>query len=96
MFYNIKIKRVSLKKNYKKEKKMTTLATYSKGDKLKVLKLHTSGDLKRRLISFGVMKDAEIEVLGYSTTKSTIEIKVSKMRIALRAEEAQKIEVIQL
>ncbi len=75
---------------------MNTLSKCRKGDRLKVIKLHTSGDLKQRLISFGVMKDSDIEVLEYSPTKSTIEIKVGKMRIALRAKEADTIEVEKL
>jgi ferrous iron transport protein A len=72
---------------------MKTLLSCQKGDKLKILKLHTTGDLRQRLISFGLIKGAKIEILGYSTNKSTIEIKVSKMTIALRSSEADKIEV---
>jgi ferrous iron transport protein A len=72
---------------------MNKLSTSLKGEKLKVLKLNTSGDLKQRLISFGIMKGAFIEVLEHAPRKKTIEIKVGKMRIALRAEEAELIEV---
>ena len=75
---------------------MNTLLSYQKNDKLKILKLHTTGDLRQRLISFGIIKGAKVEILGYSTNKSTIEIKVSKMTIALRASEADKIEVEKL
>jgi ferrous iron transport protein A len=39
------------------------------------------------------MKDAELEVLEYAPAKSTIEVKVGKTRIALRAKEAELIEV---
>ena len=62
-------------------------------DLLEVVKLHTQGVLKQRLISFGVIKGTVISLLGYSPTKSTIEIKVGKMNIALRKEEAKAIEV---
>ncbi|MEA1955588.1 MAG: FeoA family protein [Campylobacterota bacterium] len=72
---------------------MNTSLTYQKGDKLKIVKLHTTGDLRQRLISFGIIKGTQVEVLGYSTNKSTIEIKVAKMTIALRSGEAEKIEV---
>ena len=75
---------------------MQTLLSYYKGDKLKIVKLHTAGDLRQRLISFGVIKEAQVEILGYSANKSTIEIKVSKMTIALRASEANKIEVVKI
>lgn len=58
-----------------------------------MVKLHASGPLKQRLLSFGMMKGVGLELLEYSATKSTVEIKVGKMRIALRKEEAELIEV---
>ena len=72
---------------------MKTLKDCHKTCKVKVLKLNAPRDLKQRLISFGIMKEATIEVLEHAPAKSTIEIKVGKMRIALRAEEAELIEV---
>ncbi|RUM64287.1 MAG: ferrous iron transport protein A [Sulfurimonas sp.] len=72
---------------------MKTLLDCNKGCVVKVLKLNTKGDLKQRLISFGIMKEAVLEVLEHAPGKSTIEIKVGKMRIALRAQEAELIEV---
>lgn len=60
---------------------------------VRVAKLNATAELKARLISFGVMKDAVIEVLEYAPAKSTIEIKVGKTRLALRAQEAELIEV---
>jgi len=72
---------------------MQTLNDCKKACKVKVKKLHAKTDLKQRLLSFGIMKEAMIEVLEYSPAKSTIEIKVDKMRIALRAKEAELVEV---
>jgi len=72
---------------------MKKLSICTKGEKLKVVKLNATGELKQRLISFGIMKEAIIEVLVYAPTKSTMEIMVRKMRIALRAKEAEMIEV---
>ncbi|MDT8338360.1 MAG: FeoA family protein [Sulfurimonas sp.] len=60
---------------------------------VRVVKLNADAELKRRFISFGIMKDAVVEILEYAPSKSTIEIKVGKMRIALRAKEADQIEV---
>jgi len=60
---------------------------------VKVIKLNADSELKQRLISFGIMKEAVIEVLEHAPAKSTIEIKIAKMRIALRAQEAALIEV---
>ena len=72
---------------------MKKLSTAKRGEKLKVIKLNADSSLKQRLISFGIMKETTIEVLEHAPAKSTIEIKVGKMRIALRAEEADLIEV---
>lgn len=72
---------------------MKRLIECEKGEKVKVLKLHANSDLKQRLISFGVMKDAQIQILEHAPRKKTIEVKVGKMKIALRAQEAELIEV---
>ena len=72
---------------------MKKLSQCNKGEKVLVTKLNAQTDLKQRLISFGIMKEAAIEVLEHAPAKSTIEIKVGKMRIALRAEEANLIEI---
>ena len=75
---------------------MKTLKDCDKACRVKVVKLNAKTDLKQRLISFGIMKEAIIEVLEYAPAKSTIEVKVGKMRIALRAKEAELIEVEEL
>ena len=72
---------------------MNKLYRCKRGDRVKVTKLDAKGELKQRLISFGIMKEAIVEVLEHAPRKKTIEIKVGKMRIALRAEEADLIEV---
>ncbi|WP_321777572.1 FeoA family protein [Sulfurimonas sp.] len=72
---------------------MKTLIDCKKTCKVKVVKLNAPRDLKQRLISFGIMRESIIEVLEHAPAKSTIEVKVGKMRIALRAQEAELIEV---
>ncbi len=72
---------------------MKTLLDCKKACRVKVLKLNAPKELKQRLISFGIMKEAEIEVLEHAPGKKTIEVKVGKMRIALRDQEAELIEV---
>ena len=59
-----------------------------------VKKLHTTGALRQRLISFGILKGAEIKFLAHTSLKGTYDIQVGKMNIALRKEEAQMIEVM--
>lgn len=58
-----------------------------------VKKLHTTGALRQRLISFGILKGAKIKYLAHTSLKETYEIQVGKMNIALRKDEAEKIEV---
>ncbi len=69
------------------------LTDFTKGDKVRVKKIRAPHELKQRLISFGIMKGAEVEILGIAPAKSTMELKVGKMRVALRKQEAQTIEV---
>ncbi len=56
--------------------------------------LHTQGALRQRLVSFGILKGIKIKYLKHTALKGTWEIRVGKMNIALREEEAEKIEVI--
>lgn len=72
---------------------MKTLKDCKKNQKLRVVKLHAPKELKQRLISFGIMKGSELELMEYAPAKSTIEIRVGKMSLALRSQEAQLIEV---
>ena len=69
------------------------LSDLKKGDKVLIVKIHADKALKDRLNSFGVMRGEELTVKGYSLGKQTIEILVGSTHIALRADEAQKIEV---
>lgn len=75
---------------------MKTLIDCDKACRVRVVKLNADRELKQRLISFGIIKESIVEVLEHAPAKSTIEIKVGKMRIALRAKEAELIEVEQI
>jgi ferrous iron transport protein A len=59
----------------------------------KVKKLHTTGSLRQRLISFGILKGAQIKHLASTKMNATYEIQVGRMTLALRKEEAMQIEV---
>ena len=59
----------------------------------KIKKLHTIGALRQRLVSFGMLKGVEIRYLSSTNLDATYEVRVGKMNIALRKEEAEKIEV---
>ena len=64
-----------------------------KGDRAVIMKIHADKPLKDRLSSFGVMRGEELTVKGCSLAKQTMEIEVGSTLIALRKEEAEKIEV---
>jgi ferrous iron transport protein A len=73
--------------------KMNTLTNCPRGCETTIIKIHASGSLKQRLVSFGLMKGARVTLLEYAPRKSTVEVKVGKMRLALRKEESDMIEV---
>ncbi|MBU1643270.1 ferrous iron transport protein A [bacterium] len=72
---------------------MNTLTNCPRGCETRIVKIHASGPLKQRLVSFGIMKGASVTLMEYAPRKSTVEVKVGKMRLALRKEEADLIEV---
>ncbi|MEA3522235.1 MAG: FeoA family protein [Campylobacterota bacterium] len=72
---------------------MKTIISCERGHSFHITKIHAHGALKERLMSLGFIKGVELTLLEYAPGKSTVEIKVGKMRIALRKEEAELIEV---
>ena len=69
------------------------LSDIQKGDSAEIVKIHADKALKDRLSSFGVMRGETLLVKGCSLGKQTMEIKVGSTLIALRADEAEKIEI---
>lgn len=69
------------------------LTECSVGSRKIVTRIQAEGPLKQRLLSMGIIKGATVSILAYSPTKSTVEIRIGTMRLALRREEAQSIEV---
>lgn len=75
------------------KKDTLTLDECEKSSILKVVRLNAKDELKQRLISFGILKGAMLEVLEYAPTKSTMKLRVEQTIIALRTSEAKLIEV---
>ena len=69
------------------------LSDLRKGDKAEIIKIHADKALKDRLNSFGVIRGEILSIKGCSLAKQTMEIEVGSTHIALRADEAGKIEV---
>jgi ferrous iron transport protein A len=72
------------------------LSELHKGDKAEIININADKALKDRLISFGVMRGETLVIKGCSLARQTMEIEVGSTHIALRAEEASKIEVRQI
>ena len=75
---------------------MMVLSELHKGDEAEIVKIHADKALKDRLTSFGVMRGETLFIKGCSLAKQTMEIEVGSTLIALRADEARKIEVKQI
>lgn len=69
------------------------LSELRKGDKAIIKKVNAQKALRDRFASFGIMRGEEITVKACSIAKQTIEIEVGSTTIAMRAEEAEHIEV---
>ncbi len=63
------------------------------GEMVLVDSMNVSGELRKRLNSFGLMKDAQICVKQFGLFKSTVQIMIYRSLIAIRKDEAQLIEV---
>jgi len=69
------------------------LSKLTKGEKAEIIKINADKALRDRLTSFGVMRGEELTVKGCSLAKQTMEIEVGSTLIAVRSDEADKIEV---
>jgi len=69
------------------------LSELQKGDRAEIVKINADKALRDRFSSFGVMRGEELLVKGCSLAKQTMEIEVGSTLIAVRADEANKIEV---
>ncbi|MBD3791252.1 MAG: ferrous iron transport protein A [Campylobacterales bacterium] len=69
------------------------LTELKKGQSATIIKVDAPQALKDRLKSMGVCKGELLTVRGCSLAKQTMEIEIEGTLVALRAEEAQKIEV---
>lgn len=50
--------------------------------------VNVSGELKKRLISLGLIRNANISIKNYGWFKSTVQIMINRSFIALRKDEA--------
>ncbi len=69
------------------------LSALHKGDTAEIVALKADKILRDRFASFGILPGEQVVIRECSLAKQTIEIEVGTTTIALRKEEADKIEV---
>ena len=69
------------------------LSELHKGDIAEIVKLKADKTLRDRFASFGILPGEQVVIRECSLAKQTIEVEVGTTTIALRKEEADKIEV---
>ena len=72
---------------------MKTLRDAKIGDTVKVVKLHSEGAIKRRIMDMGITKSVEIYVRKVAPLGDPIEVKVRDYELSLRKADAEMIEV---
>ncbi len=72
---------------------MKTLDKVSKGEKCKIVKITSGGNLFKRITEMGLTAGTVIEVERVAPLGDPIEMKIKGYHLSLRKEEAAKIEV---
>ena len=58
-----------------------------------IKKVMATGDVKSRLNSLGIVKNEKVKMLRFTLAKQTYEIEIGVVKVALRKEEAEQVEV---
>lgn len=72
---------------------MNTLRQVKTGDKVKVVKLHGDGAVKRRIMDMGITKGVDVRVRKVAPLGDPIEITVRGYELSIRKADAEMIEV---
>ncbi len=72
---------------------MQTLKDVKIGKKVKVVKLHGEGAVKRRIMDMGLTKGVEIYVRKVAPLGDPIELNLRGYELSLRKEDAEMVEV---
>ena len=72
---------------------MKTLVEAGVGDRLKVVRIHGEGAIRRRIMDMGVTKGAEILIRKVAPLGDPVEINVRGYELSLRKEYAKMVEV---
>ena len=72
---------------------MNTLKDVKIGKKVKVIKLHGEGAIKRRIMDMGLTKGVEVYVRKVAPLGDPIELNLRGYELSLRKQDAEMIEV---
>ena len=72
---------------------MDTLRQVKIGDRVRVVKLHGQGAVKRRIMDMGITKGVEILVRKVAPLGDPVEVSVRGYELSLRKADAEMIEV---
>ena len=72
---------------------MRTIKDAKVGEKVKVVKLHGEGAVKRRIMDMGITRNTEIYVRKFAPLGDPIEITVRGYELSLRKADAEMVEI---
>ena len=72
---------------------MKTLRNAKVGDTLKVVKLHGTGAVKRRIMDMGITKGVEVYIRKVAPLGDPVEVSVRGYELSLRKADAEMIEI---
>ncbi len=72
---------------------MNTLKTVKVGQRVKVVKLHGEGAVRRRIMDMGITKGVEIYVRKVAPLGDPIEINLRGYELSLRRADAEMVEI---
>ena len=72
---------------------MKTLRQVKIGDRVKVVKLHGEGAVKRRIMDMGITKGVEVYIRKVAPSGDPVEVTVRGYELSLRKADAEMIEV---
>ncbi len=72
---------------------MKTIKDAKAGDRVKVIKLHGEGAIKRRIMDMGITRNTEIYIRKFAPLGDPIEITVRGYELSLRKADAEMIEI---
>ncbi len=61
------------------------------GDLVKVLKIKSNGEIRRRLLDMGLVKDSELQIIRSAPLGDPIEVMINGFNLSLRLKEAEGI-----